>query len=267
VQIDTQITLGDVTIDVVRKKVRNINLTVHPPLGEVRISAPRRASLRTIRAFAISKLDWIRKQQAWMREQARQAPVPARRGLEYVDGETHFVWGRRRTLLVWERDGMPSVESDGDRLVLRVRPGTDRDGRRAVIEAWHRSLVQSAVPPLVARWEPRLGVKLNRFQVRPMKTRWGSCTPSARTIRLNAELAVRPPKLLEYIVVHELVHLLEPSHNERFHSLMDRHMPGWRTHRDALNREPEQGGRGGDANRGRAGRYGPQMLLPFPDPQ
>ena len=238
----TQITVGEITVEVVRKRVKNINLTVQPPLGSVRISAPKRASLRTIRAFAISKLDWIRKQQAWMREQARRAP-PARprQEFKYVDRERHDVWGKPCLLAVSEREGLPSIDLNHDRLQLQVRPRTPIEGRRAVLENWYREQVRAAVPPLLERWEPRLGVKLERFQVRRMKTRWGSCTPAKRTIRLNSELATRSPELLEYIVVHELVHLLEASHNARFYDLLDLHMPGWRGHRDALNREVARG--------------------------
>jgi len=237
--MECQITVGDVTVEVVRKRVKNINLTVHPPLGRVRISAPKRMSLQTIHAFAEAKLDWIRKHQARMQEQAREAPRdrPRPRALEYVDRESHAVWGKRYSLAVSERDETFSVELNHDGMLLRVRPQTTRDQRRAVVEEWYRDQIRTAVPPLLTRWEPRLGVKLERYQVRRMKTRWGSCTPAARTIRLNTELATRPPELLEYIVVHELVHLLEPSHNARFVALMDRHMPDWRAHRDALNRE------------------------------
>jgi predicted metal-dependent hydrolase len=238
----TEIVLGDITVEVVRKRVKNINLTVQPPLGRVRISAPKRASLKTIRAFAISKLDWIRKQQAWMREQARQAPPAGPRvELKYIDGESHEVWGKRYQLAISERDEPPSIELNHDRLLLQVRPRTNRDSRRALVETWYREQVRTAAPPLLERWEPRLGVKLERFQVRRMKTRWGSCTPAKRTIRLNTELATRSPELLEYIVVHELVHLLEASHNARFYELMDLHMPGWQAHRDELNRDAARG--------------------------
>ena len=148
------------------------------------------------------------------------------------------MWATPRLLAVSERDGPPSVELNDDHLRLKVRPRTPRDGRHAVVENWYREQVRAAVPPLLARWEPRLGVKLERYQVRRMRTRWGSCTPAKRSIRLNTELATRPPELLEYIVVHELVHLLEPSHNARFVALMDRHMPEWKAHRKELNREP-----------------------------
>jgi predicted metal-dependent hydrolase len=239
-------TLEEITVEVVRKRVKNINLTVHPPLGHVRISAPQRMSLDTILAFARSKLEWIRRHQARMREQAREAPHPLAREPRYVTGEHHWVWGRPHRLEIAEAAGRAFVETGGDtRLRLRVRPGTGRDGRRALLDRWYRDQVQDAVPPLLERWEPELGVTLERYQVRRMKTRWGSCTPTHRTIRLNSELGTRPPAQLEYILVHELVHLLEPSHNRRFHGLMDHFLPGWKAQREALNREqvyrPEQG--------------------------
>ena len=123
-------------------------------------------------------------------------------------------------------------------MLLQVRPRTDRDKRRALVEEWYREQIKSAVPPLLARWEPRIGVKVDRFHVRRTKTRWGSCNPKARTIRLNTELARKPPELLEYLVVHELVHLLEPTHNARFYALMDRYMSDWKVHRRTLNRRP-----------------------------
>jgi predicted metal-dependent hydrolase len=198
----------------------------------VRISAPKRTSMKTIRAFAISKMEWIRKQQVIVREQERETPF------DYVDREVHYAWGKRYLLRVSERDGPPSVGLEGGSMLLQVRPGTERDKRQAVVEDWYREQVKTAVPPLLARWEPRLGVRVERFHVRQMKTRWGSCNPKARTIRLNTELARKPPELLEYLVVHELVHLLEPTHNARFYALMDRYMPDWKVHRRTLNRRP-----------------------------
>jgi hypothetical protein len=234
--MESQITLGDLTVDVVRKKVKNLNLTVHPPHGRVRISAPKRASMKAIRAFALSKLDWIQKHQARMREQARRAPREVVRESGYLDGESHQVWGKPHKLAVFERDEPPSVRLNGDHMLLQVRPRTDREKRQALVESWYREQIRAAVPPLLALWEPRLGVSVERFYVRRMKSRWGSCNPRARTIRLNTELATKPPALLEYIVMHELVHLLEPTHNARFYSLMDRYMPDWKAQRDALNR-------------------------------
>ncbi|MDP2471866.1 MAG: SprT family zinc-dependent metalloprotease [Candidatus Palauibacterales bacterium] len=242
--MESQITLGDITVDVVRKNVKNINLTVHPPLGRVRISAPRRVSMKTIRAFAHSKLDWIQKHQDRMRQQVPAPPREPRR--RYVDEESHHVWGKPYLLSVWECDEPPSVRLNHRYLELQVRPRTNRDKRQAIVEKWYREQIRAAVPPLLARWEPRLGVRSKGFYVQQMKTRWGSCNPDARTIRLNTELATKPPERLEYIVVHELVHLLEPTHNARFVRLMDRHMPDWKFHRDALNLRPVRGEDWGD---------------------
>lgn len=230
--MESQIQLEDITVDVVLKNIKNLRLTVHPPAGRVRISAPKRTSMKTIRAFAVSKLEWIRKQQVKVREQERETP------LEYVDGESHYAWGNRCLLRVSESEEPPSVGLESGSLRLQVRPGTDREKRQTVVEDWYREQVKTAVPPLLARWEPRLGVRVERFHVRQMKTRWGSCNPKARTIRLNSELARKPPELLEYLVVHELVHLLEPTHNARFYALMDRYMPDWKVHRRTLDRRP-----------------------------
>ncbi len=228
----SQIKLGDIPVDVVLKDIKNVHLSVHPPTGRVRISAPKRMSLDTIRVFAISRLDWIKQQQSQLREQERETPR------DYVDRESHYVWGKRYLLSVVESDGPPAIELEHRRMVLRVRPGTDVRKRRTLVEGWYRRQLKDAVPPLLERWQPRLGVKAERFFVQRMKTKWGSCNPTAGNIRLNTELAKKPPECLEYIVVHELVHLLEPTHNARFLSLMDRFMPHWRAHRDELNRFP-----------------------------
>jgi len=227
-----QIELGDITADVILKDIKNVHLSVYPPTGHVRISAPRRMSLDTIRVFAISKLDWIKQQQAKLREQERETPR------EYVERESHYVWGKRYLLTVTESDEPPAIELKHSRMILRVRPGTDEDKRRALVEAWYRERLNEAVPPLLARWQPLLDVKVERWFVQRMKTKWGSCNHRARTIRLNTELAKKPRECLEYIVVHELVHLLEPTHNARFIALMDRFMPRWQLHRQVLNRLP-----------------------------
>jgi predicted metal-dependent hydrolase len=236
--MESQIQLGDITVDVVLKNIKNINLTVHPPDGRVRISAPRLTSMEAVHAFATSHLNWIRKHQARLRitdgTTTRGAVEPKPR---YVDGECHYLWGKPCRLTISESAEPPYIGLSGDRLLLRVRPRTNRARRQALLERWYRDQIRVAVPPLVARWEPRLGVRLERFYVQRMKTRWGTCNPGARTIRLNTELAARPPELLEYLVVHELVHLLEPTHNARFYLLMDRYMPGWKDHRRALNRQ------------------------------
>jgi predicted metal-dependent hydrolase len=228
----SQIKLGNIAVDVVLKDIKNVHLSVYPPTGRVRISAPKRMRIDTIRVFAISKLDWIKQQQTKLRAQERETPR------DYVDRESHYVWGKRYLLRLSESDEPPSIELKHSRMLLRVRPRTDEDKRRALVEEWYREQLKDAVPPLLARWQPLLGVRAERFFVQRMKTKWGSCNHTARTIRLNTELAKKPAECLEYIVLHELVHLLEPTHNVRFVALMDRFMPKWELCRQSLNRLP-----------------------------
>jgi predicted metal-dependent hydrolase len=227
-----QIELGDITADLILKDIKNVHLSVHPPAGKVRISAPERMSIDTIRVFAISKLAWIKQQQAALREQERETPR------DYVDRESHYVWGKRYLLRVIESDEPPSIELKHRWMLLRVRPQTGEEKRGALVDAWYRRQLKEAVPSLLKRWQPLLDVRVERWFVQRMKTKWGSCNHRARTIRLNTELAKKPAECLEYIVVHELVHLLEPTHNARFIALMDRFMPKWQFHREVLNRLP-----------------------------
>ena len=224
--------LGDITVDVVFKDIKNVHLSVYPPTGSVRISAPKRTSMETLRVFAISRLSWIKQQQKKLREQEREPPR------EYVDRESHYVWGKRYLLAVTESEEPPCIELKYSRMVLQVRPGTDACRRQALVEEWYRKQVKEAVPPLVAEWEPRICAKVERFFVQRMKTKWGSCNHKARTIRLNTELAKKPRECLDYIVVHEMIHLLEPTHNARFLGLMDQFMPNWQFCRQKLNRLP-----------------------------
>ncbi|MDD2340021.1 MAG: SprT family zinc-dependent metalloprotease [Methanosarcina sp.] len=228
----TQIKLGDITADVVLKDIKNIHLSVYPPNGRVRISAPLRMDIDTIRVFAISRLGWIKQQQKKFQEQERETPR------EYLNLESHYVWGKRYLLKVIENDEVPSVELKHRKMVLCVRPGTDDKKKQAIIDSWYREQLKKAVPPLIARWEPLLGVKVERFFVQRMKTKWGSCNYKARNIRLNTELAKKPQECLEYVVIHEMAHLLEPTHNSRFIMLMDRFMPRWQFYRDKLNQLP-----------------------------
>lgn len=227
-----QLTVGGIAIDVVLKDIKNVHLSVYPPNGRVRIAAPARMSLDTIRLYAIAKLDWIKKQQNKLRTQERETPR------EYLERESHYVWGRRYLLKVVEAEQTPTVELKHNQMILTVRPAAGMEKRQAVVSAWHREQIRNALTPLIAKWEPLLGVKANHIFVQRMKTKWGSCNPRRRSIRLNSELARKPRECLEYIIVHELVHLLEPTHNARFVSLMDRFMPQWRQHRDELNRIP-----------------------------
>ena len=206
----TQVILGDIAVDVMLKDIKNVHLSVHPPTGRVRISAPKRMSLDTIRVFAISKLGWIKQQQKKLRRQERETPR------EYLDRESHYVWGKRYLLKVDEADSAPEVKLKHSKIILRVRPGTNNDTRQAIVSQWYREQIKTAVPELIEKWERMIGVKLERVFVQKMKTKWGSSNPRARSIRLNTELAKKPRDCLEYVVVHEMLHLLERHHNDRF---------------------------------------------------
>lgn len=227
-----QVQLGDIAVDVVKKDIKNVHLSVYPPTGRVRISAPSRMSLDTIRVFAISKLDWIKQQQKKLREQERETPR------EYLNRESHYVWGKRYLLKVAENNAAPEVDQTRNILILRIRPGSSEEKKQAVLEEWYREQLKAAVPPLIEKWEPLLGVKVKRFFVQRMKTKWGSCSHGAGSIRLNTELAKKPAECLEYIVAHEMIHLLEPTHNSRFIALIDQFMPKWQFQRQELNRLP-----------------------------
>lgn len=228
----TKLQIGDLAVDVTQKDIKNVHLSVHPPHGRVSIAAPLHLSVSAIRAFAIGKLSWIRQQQRKLQEQERETPR------EYLDRESHYVWGRRCLLRVVERDTPPSVEWRHHRLVLAVRPGMDEGRRGKVLEAWYRDQLREEAKPLMAEWERRLGVRVDRVFIQRMKTRWGSCNPASHAIQLNTDLAKKPRECLEYILVHELVHLLEPTHNARFVALMGQFLPGWELRRDQLNRLP-----------------------------
>ncbi len=228
----TQIQLGEMTVDVVLKDIKNIHLSVYPPTGRVRISAPARMDLETIRVFAISRLGWIRQQQKKLLDQERET----RR--EYLDRESHYVWGRRYLLKVIEAEQPPSIELKHSQMMLSVRPGANDKKKQAVVEEWYRWQVRQAVLPLIAKWEPLMGVKVERIFVQRMKTKWGTCKHQAGRIRFNTELAKKPVECLEYIVVHEMAHLLEPTHNACFVALMDHYLPSWKILRDELNQAP-----------------------------
>ena len=227
-----QIQLGDITVDVIRKKIKNLHLSVYPPTGAVRISAPERLDLDTIRVFALSKLAWIKKHQKKQLEQARET----RR--DFIDRESHYVWGRRYLLKVVEQESPPTVYLEHSRMVLSVRPGADIAKKQEVVDAWYRERLKEALPDLICKWEKIMGVTVTSCTVRKMKTRWGSCTPATGRIRINTDLAKKPPECLEYIVVHEMAHLLEPTHNKRFVSLMDGFVPKWRLYQKELNQLP-----------------------------
>lgn len=226
------ILLGDLSIRVTRKAIKNVHLSVHPPGGHVTLVAPSNTRLEVARAYAISKLGWIRDQQAKLKAQAREAPR------QFVGRESHYLWGRRYLLSVIERDARPGVTLSHKYMTLTVRPGSDQEKRAEVVHEWHKRLLHQEVPPLITRWEQKLGVKVTRYYLQKMKTKWGSCNHRAGNIRLNTELVKKPKALLEYIIVHEMAHLIEPTHNEQFVAILDQHYPGWREARDELNELP-----------------------------
>lgn len=228
-----QIIVSDLVVDVVRKEIKNLHLAVYPPDGRVRVAAPMLVDDEAVRLAVIARLTWIRRQQGKFAQQERQS------AREYVSGESHYFQGRRYLLNVVYRDGPPQVTvRNNTTLDLFVRPGSDTAQRERVLLAWYRRQLKQLIPPLVAKWEEIIGVQVSEWRVKQMKTRWGACNPDARRIWLNLELIKKPASCLEYIVVHEMVHLLERRHNDQFVALMDRFMPQWRLLRDELNQAP-----------------------------
>lgn len=230
--MDTVLDLGELSVDVIRKDIKNLHLSVHPPTGRVRIAAPERASLDTIRAFAVAHLVWIRRNQRKITMQEREPPR------EYLDRESHFVWGERVMLRVLERDAAPAVSREHRALTLHVRPGATMADRHQIVEGWYREEVRGAAVPVLAKWIALLNVSVNHMFVQRMKTRWGSCNPETRNIRLNTDLAKKPPECLDYVVLHELIHLRVSNHSPEFFAHLDRIMPQWRHIRQLLNDLP-----------------------------
>ena len=228
----TRIKLGDIDVDVVLKDIKNIHLSVHPPGGRVRISAPSRMNLDTIRAFAISKLAWIKKHRKKFQEQERETPR------EYLDRESHYFFGKRYLLRVFENASRAEVRLTKSTIDLYVRKGASLSRRQEAMNEWYRKELKKAIPELLEKWEKRIGVSASTWGIKLMKTRWGSCNRKAKRIWINLELAKKPPICLEYVIVHELVHILEGHHNDAFKKYMDTFMPQWRMYKDQLNRFP-----------------------------
>lgn len=226
------IRLGEIAIAVTRKDIKHVHLSVHPPNGRVTLVAPTGTRLEMARAYAVSKLGWIRDQQARLRAQARETPR------RFVTRESHYVWGKRYLLSVIEREQKPSVTMDHRRITLTVRSGSDRAKREAVMHEWHKGLLHGAVPRLIRKWESRLEVRVAAYFLQRMKTKWGGCNHEARHIRLNTELVKKPKDLLEYVVVHEMAHLIAHTHSERFVALITEHYPAWQVARAELNELP-----------------------------
>ena len=227
-----EIQLGAMAVEVELKDIKHIHLSVYPPEGKVRIAAPLHMEMDTIRVYAVSKLNWIKRQQEKFLRQQRQAPH------DFINRESHYFQGKRYLLRVVERDAPPQVQLKHKTMVLQTRPGADARKRREVLDEWYRARLKELLPPLIRQWEERLEVEVAEFGIKKMKTKWGSCQKDAKRIWLNLELAKKPPECLEYVVVHEMAHLLERRHNLRFVTLLDAWMPKWRLIKETLNRLP-----------------------------
>lgn len=227
------IEVSGVPVEVRRKAIKNLHIGVYPPNGAVRVSAPVHLDDESVRLAIVSRLSWIHRQQRNFICQTRES------GREMVTGESHYFKGTRYRLDVVEKPGSPTVRIvNQSTLELQVRPGADRPARQRVLERWYREQLQTQVPDLISLWVPVVGVKVNECRIKRMKTLWGSCNIQAKRVWLNLELAKKPLRCLEYVLVHEMVHLLERRHNERFRGFMDQFMPDWRLRRDELNEMP-----------------------------
>lgn len=224
--------IGSIDIEIHRKDVKNLNITVHPPLGDVRVSAPLSMSETAVRMAIIGRLTWIKKQQADFNEQRRQSKR------EMMSGESHYLWGKHYRLNVIERHGKHVIKKHGHWLDLYVSPNSTVENRRKFIEEFYRSELKIALDELLVEWQKRLQVKMNAYGIRKMKTKWGSCNTDAARTLFNLELAKKPYECLEYIVVHELVHLLVRTHNDEFKALMDLHVPDWKQRKALLKDQP-----------------------------
>lgn len=227
------IEIGSLSIEIVRKDIKNIHLAVYPPYGRVRLATPQNVDEATIRLFVISKLTWIRKQQRKFDNQDRQSPR------EYIPRESHYFQGKRYLLRITEENKPPKVVLKSKTyLDLYIRPGTNFEQRQHIVNEWYRACLKNQIGPLLEKWMPIIGVLVNDWQVKQMRTKWGTCNIEAKRIWINLELAKKPVACLEFIVVHELVHLLERRHNDLFLAYMNQFLPNWRQVKDELNRLP-----------------------------
>lgn len=226
------LTVAGLSVDVVFGEIKNLHISVYPPLGRVRVAAPEHMSEDTIRLAIVQRLPWIKRQ----REELQQAQRQTKREMD--SGETHYVWGQRYRLDVSRTSGKHNVEVKGQTLWVVTPEGSDGNEKRATLDRWYRRELKAAVPALLAKWQPIVGAEADKIVVRRMKTKWGTCVASSKTIWLNPELAKKNPRSLEYIIVHELTHLHERTHNDRFVALMDEFLPDWRARRDELNVAP-----------------------------
>lgn len=226
------IELGEISITVIQKNIKNVHLAVYPPDGRVTLSIPSNTRLDVARVYAISKLEWIRNQQKRLKCQARETPR------QFIDRESHNVWGRRYLMTVEYKNSKPSVVLSNNRIFLIVRPGSSKKKRSEIMHEWHKSLLHKAVPPLIRKWEKIFNVDVSRYFLQRMKTKWGSCNHTLKNIRLNTELIKKPKDLLDYVIAHEVAHLIEPTHNDRYIAILEKHYFNWREARAELNELP-----------------------------
>ena len=221
--------IADLTVAVSYRPVKHLHLSVHPPDGDVRATVPERSSEDKVRRFVLSRLAWVR------RQQREFAAIPRKEELQYTDGETVFLWGQTYRLRVVTTHERHRIKLSGDRLLLLVRPNTDRAGRQRALYRYYHQEIAAQLPHLRERWETATGLRAEECRVKFMRTKWGSCTVADRRIWLNVELAKHPKACLSYIVLHELLHLRERAHTSAFRALLTRYMPGWEQLRDELN--------------------------------
>ena len=226
------IQLGEILIRVTKKEVKNVHLSVHPPEGRVTLTVPTTTRLDVARAYAISRLGWIRQQQEQLRSQAREAPR------KFIERESHSIWGRRYLMTIRHADAKPTVTLDHKRITLTVRPGADATNRAKVLHEWHKSLLHQVVPTIIRMWQPKLKVHVASYFLQRMKTKWGSCNPRAPRLWFNLGLVKVPADCIEYVVVHEMLHLVDRTHGARFVELLDARLPDWRERRARLNALP-----------------------------
>lgn len=228
----SEIQLGDITVEVTQKDIKNVHLSVYPPYGKVKIAAPERMALDTIRIYAISKLSWIRKQQAKIVAQKREAPRA------YITNESHYFQGKRYLLKVIIHQAAPFVKQKQNHLELHIRPETSTEKRKEILEEWYRARLKISVAAYINKWEQLMNISVAEFGIKKMKTKWGTCNIDAKRIWINLELAKKPKACLEYIVVHEMVHFFERNHTNRFVALMDHYLPNWKDLKTELNQLP-----------------------------
>lgn len=228
-----QFAISGLRVNVVRKRIKNLHLGVYPPHGRVRVAAPLELTRDAVRLAVVDKLIWIKRQRAKFEKQARQTER------EFVSGETHYLLGRRYRLQVIEHQAPPKVLLHGKTSIyLYIRPGTSKSKREQVFHQWYRSKLKSVVATLIYKWQRQLEIEAKTWNIRKMKTKWGSCNTSSGRILLNLELAKKPLRCIEYVIVHELLHLIERNHGDAFIALLNLHLPSWRQHRDELTSTP-----------------------------